>query len=1056
MAMNPRILGLWAGLAAAAAGQEAGAALSGLILDPSGALIHKAAVELKSVSTGLTVETASNAAGVYRLRGLAPGDYVLTVRHPGFAPARTGFTLRTGDVLQRDWTLAAAPGLTTVEVRAEAAGLLTATAAASTNVTAREIAGLPLNGRQLQNLALITPAASAGWNLSTAANRYGKARENTEGAITVNGSRPRASNFVVDGMPMNLRQYSVINFEPSNEAVAEFEIQESIPPAEYGRSAGPFIQITTRSGTGRFHGSLYEFFRNDALDANDTFRKRAGLPRGRVRQNQFGGTLGGPLTPSRKHFFFFNAEFLRNVEASESRLTSVPTAAERIGRIAHEGGVLDLSGRLNPVSRRLLDLYPAPNTADPVLNYTANLAIALDDYQYHLKTDHQLTARDTVALRASWNLNGQTYVINRFGGPFIPGFALPNPELTGNGTLGWTRTFAGGALNQFRFGVNRYENPLANGDRNAAAEFGLPNGAAVAGLPSVQFDAGNLERLGGLPWFNRDQNELHVFVADSFALTRGAHALRFGGEFSRLRYNTRGAYDQRGTLYFDGSRGGLLPNTPGNARARALADFLLGLPYQATITTGAFGRGYRQSSWALYLQDSWRVNRRLTAEFGVRYDYAGPWSEVNGKLANLAGGVLATPATGLGDLYRPDRNNFAPRLGLAFRASDSTVLRAGFAVLYETNLQANSVQILEDNAPFSAAAVTRSPAPFPGSGPATALLDLRAQARPSTALGAIAPNSFRNPYAAQFAFSAERLLAGGWIATAGYAGSSGVRLPLIYNANQTPLASLSAAARGELEAAVAAGRDTTPILQRLRPYPGFDAVNLSANIAHSSYHALQAKLVRYWTSRFSMLAAYAFSKSIDNASDFSSADPSEQVLNSYNLAAQRGPSSFDIPHRFTIAGSWQPFSPRAGALLSGWQLHWNGRFQSGQPFTPFVSVFDPYRNESFNRPDALGAGPAPPGFAFDPRSFAPPRAGAFGNAGRNVVRGDGFRSLDLSVFRIFTLREGFRLEARGEFLNALNQTNFQGPNTNLSSGAAGQFVAAAPARLIQLGLKLAF
>ena len=277
-----------------------------------------------------------------------------------------GIVLRVGEELRCDVVLSPGAVEQTLEVSASAVATATETATISTFVDSRNVQELPLNGRQLQNLALLAPGIAAGWNWSTAANRYGKARENTEGAFVVNGVRGRSNDFLLDGMPMNVRQYGVINFEPSNEAVREFELKASAPQAEFGGTMGATVNIITRMGTNRFHGALYEFFRNDVLDANSTFSTRAGLPRGKLRQNQFGGSIGGPIL-SNKHFFFGNLEQLRILEGVETRLVSVPTPDERTGSIRYRDAsgaqqTLNLGGRINPISQRLLGFYPQPNT----------------------------------------------------------------------------------------------------------------------------------------------------------------------------------------------------------------------------------------------------------------------------------------------------------------------------------------------------------------------------------------------------------------------------------------------------------------------------------------------------------------------------------------------------------------------------------------------------------------------------------------------------------------------------------------------------------------------
>ena len=230
-------------------------------------------------------------------------------------------------------------------------------------------------------------------------------------------------------------------------------------------------------------------------------------------------------------------------------------------------------------------------------------------------------------------------------------------------------------------------------------------------MPAVSFAGSAIEPLGGLDWFDREQNEMTTMISDSVSYLAGRHSFKFGGEYSRLQFNTRGASNQRGSISFDGSRNGLIPRLAGNQRAGALADFLLGQPYEASIVVGLFGRGYRQTHYAFFGQDSWRATPKLTINLGLRYDYSAPWTEVNGKLSNLAqnGSLLVVGEPGLDHLYRPDRNNLAPRFGLAYDLSGlgRTVIRAGFSMLYETLLQANSVQQVENNPPYSANAVTR-------------------------------------------------------------------------------------------------------------------------------------------------------------------------------------------------------------------------------------------------------------------------------------------------------------------------------------------------------------
>ena len=1059
-------------LAGGALRAQDAAAVVGTVTDTSGGVIVGAQVTVQHPATGVNRTTSTNEAGGYRVSSLPAGQYRVSVAFSDFKTAESSeFPLHVGQERRVDLRLEPGAITETVTVEAAAAAAATESGTVSTVVDQASISSLPLNGRQLQNLALLAPGVVAGWNWTTAANRYGKARENTEGAFVVNGARGRSNDFLLDGMPMNVRQYGVINFQPSNEAVQEFELKTSAPQAEFGRTMGSTVNIITRSGSNVFHGAAYEFFRNNKLDANDTFNKRAGLPRGTLRQNQFGGSVGGPIVKN-KHFFFANVELLRILEGVETRVVSVPTAEEKAGRINYvdQSGAtrtLDISNRIVPTSQNLLPFYPSPNSSGPGgLNYNSSLTIALNDSQTHFRTDHHLTAKDTINFRGSWNLNDQDYVINRFGGPYIPGFNLPNPEETWNGTVGYLRTFGPSFVNEFRVGINRYANDLGNGDQTTPTEVGLPNGNETAnGIPSITFLTGNIEPLGGLSWFNREQNETTGLLSDSVSWLSGRHNIKVGGQLNRLHFNTRGAENQRGTVSFDGSQNGLIPAIAANTRAAALADLLLGLPRQASITVGQFGRGYRQWAYSWFVQDTWRANNKLTLNLGLRYEYSAPWEEVNGKLSNLVDGtgLVLVGEPGLDRFYEPDRNNFAPRLGLAYDLSGDgkTVLRAGFAVLYETLLQANSVQSVENNPPFAAAAVTRSPTPFSTTNsPSTTLLDLRSSAQPSRSIAAVAIDDFRNPYTTQYHFSLQRQLSREWLAEIGYAGTRGSSLPVDLNLNQVPIETLSSAQRAAIEADIAAGRDTTATIAPFRAFPQYDSITYNKNAASSTYHSGQVKLERRFGTGLLLLTSYTFSKSIDNASDYGSGDASEQVLDARNLDRQRGPSSFDVTHRFTGSFNYAlPFGKLGGPrlLVDGWQLNGIVTLQSGQPFTPFISVFDPYRNESFNRPNVIGDPNAnvADGFAFNPAAFAAPAAGTFGNAGRNIVRGDGFQSIDLSIFKRFPITEGVSIEIRGEFINSFNNVNFQGPDVNLASNP-GVFRAAAQPRIVQLGARLSF
>jgi len=300
-------------------------------------------------------------------------------------------------------------------------------------------------------------------------------------------------------------------------------------------------------------------------------------------------------------------------------------------------------------------------------------------------------------------------------------------------------------------------------------------------------------------------------------------------------------------------------------------------------------------------------------------------------------------------------------------------------------------------------------------------------------------------------------LGGSWVAELGYRGTRGVHLPLDYNLNQVPLRSLTAADRDAIANAAGNPAGTAPVVDALRPYPAFNAISMFENAATSSYHSLQARLERRYRSGLDLLLAYTWSKSIDDASDFASGDPSERVLDSFDRRSQKAVSSFDVQHRFVASFNYSLPAPFLRPLLKGWQVNGIVTWQTGQPFTPYTSQFDPFRNESYNRLNVVGDPNrgVPPGLAYNPAAFATPSPGTFGNSGRNVIRGDGYRSADLSLFRNFMLRDSVRFQFRFEAVNALNHVNYQGPITDQAT-RPGAFVATAAPRLLQIGAKLSF
>ena len=1036
--------------------QATRAAIYGTISDPNGAVIQGAIVTATQSATNLKFTTTTGSEGNYRLPLLPVGDYEVSVSAANFKTfVQSNLNLRVGDERRFDVSLnvSNADVLVTIEAPPVSDG---ATATLSTVVPAERVTNLPLNGRQIQELALTAPGVSAsGGFRSSAFNQFGLATPNdgNGGAFNVNGASSRSNGFFLDGVDINVPEQGVISFPPIVDSIREFQIQTNNFSAEYGRFSGSIINFVTKSGTNSWRGTAYEFFRNDALDANDPINKANGLPRSVLRQNQFGVNLGGAIVKD-KIFIFGNYEGNYVRQGTGAFTSNVPTAAQRAGILSPTDTIT-----VNPISARILEGFiPLPNSNVAGANYIADGVAKMNENAYTIRGDARFTDKDFITVRYSYDDQRQFYPFDIFFvAASLPAFPFPNPERRHSLAASYSRTFTPNFINEFRFGFNRQINPIPNGTDIDPASIGLPNGLAQnefsRGLPIIRIPG--FGGTGGQPFVDNlgastTTRNLYQFI-DNITLLSGNHSFRFGGEIRRAHIDQTQYRPLRGALTFS-----------------SLRNFLLGIPAQAQISSADPNRIFLTTAFHGYVQDEWRVNRRLNLSLGLRYELDTPLEDEQGRISNLIPGVgnFVVGSAELPRLHRLDKNNFAPRLGAAYLLTKDgkTVVRGGGGIFYDNGVLQDRFSTARTNAPFAITAIDNNPAPFPASGAATTFTRLLGSGQ-ATGAASIDLN-FRTAYAAQYNLNIQREIFSNILAEIAYVGRRGVNLSRQVNINQrvaanSPQAAVAPVGSRPFESV------NTPIAARFTN----DIIQQQSS-GQSKYNALQIRVEKRLSHGSSFLAAYTFSKSIDTASGIGTGRD-DRPQDSFNINAEHALSNFDVPHRFVFSSTFVlPFGKNQkyfkdapkfiNFLISDWTTNSITTWQSGQPFTVTVGSFDALTAISNRRPNLVGnpRENVPSGFAFSPAAFAVPPTGQLGNVGRNTLRGGKYLNTDFGVLRTFTLPflgENRNLQFRAEFFNVYNNVNFTLPVTTLSSSAFGRYTSNATSpRVIQFGLKFNF
>ena len=1060
--------------------QDTGTIL-GTVVDPSGAVVAGAKIELLDVDRKISTQATTNELGEFFFTPVRVGNYEIKASKQGFASVvRSNLMLDVQQRMRVDLTLQVGTVGQSVEVSGASPLLETATSSVGQVVGNKSISELPLNGRDYQQLAVMTSGAVPTGQTSRGPSDF-----------SANGARPVSNNYLLDGLDNNsyildLQNASSEVMAPSIDALQEFKVQNNSFSAELGRYGGAVINATVKSGANQLHGDAFEFLRNSTMDANNFFNNRAGLGLAPFRQNQFGGTLGGPFV--KNHLFFFGSYQGTRVAQGITYVSTVPSVNQRNGIFSTPiydpatltGSTRTLfpnntipSNRFDMTGARVAATYPAPNLSGAANNFILNPPNTFTADQFDNRVDYSISAHNLLFGRYSLT---ESDLVSPGALP-APASGQPAageiPITAHNGVLGETHTFSPTIINEFHGGLSRLDAVRLPEVRDRIIEDygfkGIPYYSFITGLPSISVTGfSNLGENSTIPNVKLSQ----VFqLSDGVDIIHGSHSIKTGADVRYIQSNAFTPSATRGSFGFSGA----FTQNPASrsGTGSGLADLLLGIPASASMTTPTVG-DLRQHYYGFFFQDDWQATAKLTLNLGVRWDLDTPFWDHHNRMSNFVyqpgnpnfGKVILAGSQdeSIADraMVQFDKTDIAPRVGLAYRATSKVVVRAAYGIFNVGTSLSGINGRLSINPPFTASYNYSSDQINPAFTLATGF--------PVTALVATINQINRNlnpwdpgmtsGYLEQWNFGVEDELKPNLLATLLYSGSEGHHLFNSRNINQ------AAPGPGSIQAR--------------SPWPQYNSISVSESNANSNYHSLQAKLERRFSNGLTFLAAYTWSHFIDNAEpvlDTSGAG----IQNAFNLAAERGNSNYDVRHRFVTSYAYElPFGPGkkflskgvAAAILGGWQLNGILAAQSGNPFTPTYSVNVANISGGTQRPDRIASGVIPYGDRtaskwFDVSAFVSPPQYSFGDSGRNILTGPRLFQWDSSLFKLVTVRERIRLQFRAEVFNILNHPDFAIPNASIGTTQAGTIsalvgnstLAAQPVgqpRQIQLALKLLF
>ncbi|MBZ5592507.1 MAG: TonB-dependent receptor [Acidobacteriia bacterium] len=1075
-------------------GQQVTATITGRITDPSGAAVANAKVTATSVERGIQYPTTTNADGYFNLQYLLVGTYNVKVENPGFQTAtQSNITLQMNQVAKLDFQLQVGNVETTVEVTAAAPVLQTETTLLGQVIDSRTNTTLPLATRNYVELTLLAPGSV---HPDPSAFTGGQTTASS-GRPYVNGNREQANNFILDGLDNNQVSDNLVGYTPSVDAIQEFNEITQNAPAEFGNFMGAIISTTIKSGTNQYHGDAFEFLRNDVLNANSWGDNFTNAPRGKLRWNEFGATLGGPIKKD-KLFFFVDYQGQRYDTPTSIGATSLLTAQERSGDFsallpkvqlynpfnvvngqrAPFAGNLIPGNLLDPVAQKIVSdttAYPLP-TSPGLLN---NYLYASHTYNYgdqgDAKIDWSVSDKDRVFGRYSQSMftNPTTNNVPIFYNSF-------NNSPSHTGVLDWTRAVSPTMVNEARVGVNYVflnNGAAGNGLANFPQTVGLP-GTVSDILSSMSLSGGNAASFG-----SSDNEQLFadtvIQYEDALNITKGAHNMHLGFQGWRQRIDTfySGNNGRAGTFTFDG-RFSAGPNPLATASAVsgiAEADFMLGLPAQIGGGVNGGTWGQRANIFAAFFQDDWHVTPKLTLNLGLRWELHTPWVEVKNRQSNfgLISGALELPgqdgnSNALYNTYN-GITNFQPRIGLAYNVAKNTVIRAAYTL--SSYLEGTGTNLrLTINPPFA----HETDALYQSLSVPTSTLSqgfLPLEANPSNPYSGAGirlwdPN-VRPAVSNQWNLTVQREFASNTTLQVGYVGQRTAHLmvPMPYFQKQlNPDGTVTGSPYLSGNPAV---------------YDQISQISGTASNGNQAYNALQAVLLKRFSNGLEYSVAYTYSKCMTDSSGYygswggQTTPTSPYWQNLYDKRAEWGPCYYDVAHVLTSYATYDlPFgrdrhfgknlNPVVNAVAGDWQvnailsLHTGFAITAGGPDASGT-------NSRGSRPDCLspvtinGRQNSPLGGYqwFDPNAFGPAAPGTFGSCGVGTIRGPGLSTMDLSLAKFFNITERYKVEFRSEFVNLTNTPILNSPNNGLGT-TMGLLQGAGGANLGNFGRQIQF
>ena len=1091
--------------------------IRGTVSDPSGAVVQGAAVTAEQTETGLTRSASTDRSGNYVLLELPVGHYRLEVTAKSFQKyVREGISLNVNETAAVPVRLAVGSESAHVQVQADAEMIQSTVTSLGKPVLERELLDLPLDGRNFSQLGLLQAGVVP---LTPGLIEAGGGTRQNQG-YAVDGQRPESNNFLIDGADNVNAVDAGFVLKPPIDAISEFRILTHNADAEFGRNTGSTTNIVTRTGTNAFHGALWEFFRNDAMDASD-FSAHAVQP---LKQNQFGGTFGGPIVKD-KTFFFGYYEGFRNRQG-ETDSATVPSLAERQGDFsqlctAGFDPVTNFCNNPDP-SQQLYNFLTGPipgnklTSIDPIAQnvlaffptgagggntFTTTQSLSENNNQFGVRLDHYLNANNNLTFRYMYSSGPTTDPLSPAGAN-VPGFPVGIYDRAQNFVAQETHTFSPSVIGVARFSYLRNQFLLdqhLNGTLPSTLGFQYqPTLAQAAGPPFIQ--VAGYASVGDPITGPRNTYQNTFDFSGSLSWIRGRHEMRFGGGFRRDQINALFGIASNGFFVFS-----TFPYSDG------FASFLEGQPVFFLQGGGNPDRHIRGKALNLYGQDTYKISPRLTANFGLRYELPLPNTEAH-NLQNLwvpgaQSKVFPTAPSGLlypGDpgvgagLIPAQKTAFAPRVGLAYDPSGNGkwLVSAAYGIFYEPYYTGEGGPLQD---PVSAPPYLQTPQasfpvnfanPFNGAnefGPTFS--------EPMTLL--VLSNKLRLPYAQDWNLNVQHSFGTDWLLEVDYVGTTGVKLPRFIEGNPAvyipgndssgnPLSSEANVNQRRLYSGCTLAQPNNCV---------YGSVGEIASLANSSYNALEASLRKRFSHGLSFLASYTYSHSIDDVSSFnitgsaSQPDAGENDLaqNPFDLGAERGRSMFDARHRLVLSYQWSvPYWRQASTwyqhAFGNWQFNGIVTAMSGTPFTvlnsndvslqgsaPEISGFSSNRPDVISDPFKPGPVAANPGCTnfpaqtrtpaawFNPCAFVQPATGTFGNEGRNAIQGPGYFDWDFSMVKNIQIMEGKQLQFRAELFNLLNHTNLRLPESDIQSPNLGMIQKdTGQPRVIQLALKFLF